>query len=216
MNKFFKIALIFFAAFCILTAMVLFVDVQPVGPLESKVGLASLNVAVNKLIGNHEVFFYISEMLGYFALMICVFFGCVGAVQLFKGKSLAAVDRKIVCLGVFYIVVIALYAAFTKIPVSFRPVLEADGTLETSFPSSHTILAVCVFITACSQSVLDKLEKKQARTTRVLLGIVLPIAMIVSRLLSGIHWFTDIVAGVLLSFALVCVYKGVIESKIIS
>jgi len=37
--------------------------------------------------------------------------------------------------------------------------------------------------------------------------------MVLSRLFSGVHWFTDIVGGVLLSTALVHLYKAV-ASKI--
>ena len=211
MNKFYKISIAFLAAFCILTLFVMTVDVQAIGPQGSSVGLATINGAANKLFGSHRFFYILTEAIGYFALLVCVAFGCVGAVQLFKGKSLEAVDKKIIALGIFYIIVIAIYFAFSKIPINYRPMLESDLSLEPSYPSSHSVLALCVYITACLQDAFKKLFGKYEKTCRILIGMVLPVIMLVGRLLSGIHWFTDILGAALLSMALVCAYRGSID-----
>ena len=74
----------------------------------------------------------------------------LGLGQLLKGKSLLKVERSILALGVFYAVVMAAYLVFEVWVVNYRPVL-IEGALEASYPSSTTLLVLCVMPTAMMQ-----------------------------------------------------------------
>ena len=190
---------VFFVLFAVFTLLVKKVDVQAIGPEGSKIGFASINAKFFEMFGYNEFWYKFSERLGYAALAVCAIFALIGVLQFIKGKGLKAVDKKIIALGVFYVIVIAFYVAFNKIIINYRPILEADGSLEASYPSSHTVLAICVFVTMFSQKVFNR---------TVIAGTILVALMILSRLFSGVHWFTDIVGGVILSTALVLLYKA--------
>lgn len=204
---------VFFLLFAVFTVLVKKVDVQPIGPEGSSVGFASINAKFFEIFGYNEFWYKFSERLGYAALAVCACFGIIGVIQLIKGKSLKAVDKKIIALGVFYVVVIAFYVIFNKVVINYRPILEADGSLEASYPSSHTVLAVCVFVTMFSQKVFNRKGTTSEKAENVIAATILVAMMVLSRLFSGVHWFTDIVGGILLSTALVHLYKAV-ASKI--
>ena len=200
---------LFFVIFAVFTVLVKKIDVQAIGPEGSSVGFASLNAKFHEMFGYNEFWYNFSERLGYAALAVCAAFAITGLIQFIKGKGLKAVDRKIIFLGIFYVVVIAFYAAFEKIIINYRPILEADGSLEASYPSSHTVLALCVFITMFSQRVFNRKGTTSEKAENVIAGTILVALMVLSRLFSGVHWFTDIVGGILLSTALVLLYKAV-------
>ena len=191
------------AVFLLYTVFVKTVDVQAIGPLESKIGFASLNGAVFAIIGSHEFFFNLSELLGYLAIAICAGFGFVGLVQLIKRKSLQKVDLQIIILGLFYIVVIALYIFFNVVAINYRPILEADGSLESSFPSSHTMLAVCVFASAAFYTKFLPEKLRHLRGILIKIFYALVGAVLIFRIIAGVHWLTDIIGGVILSLALI-------------
>ncbi len=199
---------VFFVLFAVFTLLVKKVDVQAIGPEGSKIGFASINAKFFEMFGYNEFWYKFSERLGYAALAVCAIFALIGVLQFIKGKGLKAVDKKIIALGVFYVVVIAFYVAFNKIIINYRPILEADGSLEASYPSSHTVLAICVFVTMFSQKVFNRKKTTSEKAENVIAGTILVALMILSRLFSGVHWFTDIVGGVILSTALVLLYKA--------
>ncbi len=199
---------IFFVIFAVFTLLVKKVDVQAIGPEGSSVGFATVNAKFHEIFAYNEFWYKFSERLGYVALAVCAVFALVGAIQFIKGKGLKAVDKKIIFLGIFYVVVIAFYVIFNKVVINYRPILEADGTLEASYPSSHTVLALCVFLTMFSQKVFNRKGTTSEKAENVTAGTILVALMVLSRLFSGVHWFTDIVGGVLLSTALVLLYKA--------
>lgn len=148
----------------------------------------------------------IAEVLGYIVFLYVGFFAVLGAVQLIKRKKLFAVDREILLLGVFYAVVAAAYAAFEIVVINYRPTL-IEGELEASYPSSHTLLAICVVGSAIFA--LGRLfgDKKYILWINIA-SAVLMAATVMLRTFSGVHWITDIFGGILLSFALVFFYCG--------
>lgn len=94
-----------------------------------------------------------------------------------------------------------------KVVINYRPVL-IDGVLEVSYPSSTTMLALCVIPTAMMQL---KSRIKRSAVRRVVLVILAAFAafMVAGRLISGVRWLTDIIGGVLLSAGLVTLYAAV-------
>ena len=202
-------SLLFFILFGGFTVLVKKYDVQAVGPNGSEVGFAGLNAKFHEMFGYNEFWYKFSERLGYVALAVCAAFALIGLVQFIKGKGFKAVDKKIIALGVFYVVVIGFYVAFEKVIINYRPILEADGSLEASYPSSHTVLALCVFVTMFSQRVFNRKGTTSEKAENVIAGTILVALMVLSRLFSGVHWVTDIAGGILLSVALVLLYKAV-------
>ena len=195
---------VLFAVFVLYTAAVALIDVKPVGQMNSNVGMATINKALSDAIGVHMIWYDITNILGILALLIAAFFGVVGVIQLVTRKSLLKVDRDIIILGCFYVMVIVCYVLFDHFAINYRPVMLED-TLEASYPSSHTMLAVCVMSTAICQL---KWKMRDEHVSRIVQGVlaVLIVLTVVGRMISGVHWFTDLIGGVLLSAFLVSLY----------
>lgn len=200
----------FFTAFVLWTAMVCLVDVKPAGPQETTVGLASFNVFVHRLTGVHLSLYELTDLLSLIPLGIMAGFGALGLVQLIRRRSLLKVDRSILLLGGFYAAVAAAFLFFEVFVINYRPVL-IDGVLEASYPSSTTMLVLCVMQTAAMQL---KKRMKDGTPKKCLLAVmtVFSVFMVAVRLISGVHWFTDIVGGILLSQSLVGAYGAFCES----
>ena len=134
-------------------------------------------------------------------------FAVLGLVQWIKRKSILKVDRSILTLGGFYIVVMAVYILFEIVVINYRPVL-INGYLEASYPSSTTMLVMCVMPTAMIQ--LRPRIKNDVFRRYVMLVIAAFIAFtVIGRLVSGVHWITDIIGGALLSTAIVLMYYAI-------
>ena len=116
------------------------------------------------------------------------------------------VDHSIVALGAFYLAVMAAYVFFEFAVVNYRPVM-IEGILEASYPSSTTLLTLCVMPTAAIQAFLR--IKSRVVNYLVIWAIVLfTFFMLVGRIISGVHWITDIIGGILLSGGLVSAYAS--------
>lgn len=198
------IGLAILAAFALWTVLVHSIDVQAIGPNGSSVGFAALNKAVHETIGVHWGLYKVTDWLGLIPIGFVLGFAVLGLVQLIRRRSLFKVDRSILVLGGFYIVVMAMYLLFEEVAINYRPVL-IDGNLEASYPSSTTMLALCVLPTAMMQLKSRIRHIAVRRAVLVTLG-ALTAFMVVGRLISGVHWQTDIIGGVLLSVGLVMLY----------
>ena len=205
------IGLVFLAAFALWTVLVRFIDVQAIGPNGSSVGFAALNKAVHETIGVHWGLYTVTDWLGLIPIVFVLGFAILGLVQLVRRRSLFKVDCSILVLGGFYIVVMAMYLLFEEVVINYRPVL-IDSNLEASYPSSTTMLALCVLPTAMMQLKSRIRHIAVRRTVLVTLG-ALTAFMVVGRLVSGVHWLTDIIGGVLLSVGLVMLYAFAIKRQ---
>ena len=208
-QKDFCLAICMLVAFLLWTAAIQFVDMQTIGPQESSVGFAMINQFVHNLTGVHMSLYTITDWLGLVPLMFVIGFALLGLIQWFKRKHLLKVDYSILVLGGFYIAVMEAYVLFEVLVVNYRPVL-IDGILEASYPSSTTMLVMCVMPTAIMQfnaRIKNDILKRcvaSAITTFI-------VFMVIGRLISGVHWFTDIIGGALLSAGLVLMYRAIIR-----
>ena len=193
------------ALFALWTVLVCCVDVQKIGPIDSQVGFAALNGLMHDLTGVHMTLYYVTDWLSLIPVGFAVGFGCVGMGQWVKRKSLRRVDPDILILGVFYAAVMAMFLLFEHTIVNYRPVL-IDGVLEASYPSSTTLLVLCVMPTAIWQ--LRRRVKSEILT--VILAAFAAF-MVLARTISGVHWITDIVGGSLLSAGLVLLYLALCD-----
>jgi undecaprenyl-diphosphatase len=193
------------AAFVLWTVAVCTIDVRAIGPEGSEVGFGALNQWFHKLTGVHLSLYYATDYLSLIPLGIAAGFAILGAAQWIKRKSLTKVDRDILVLGGFYVAVIGAYAFFEFFPVNYRPIW-IEGCLEASYPSSTTVLVACVMSTAVMQ-LKSRIKAPRLRTCLCYAMTVFAALMIACRLVSGVHWLTDIVGGLLLSAGLVSSYR---------
>ena len=195
--------------FTVFTVCAVLVDVATVGPLDSSVGFSTVNKAVHDAIGTSEVCYELSELLGLISLGAVGAFGVLGLVQLIRRKSIRRVDADLWALCAFYAVVAIAYVLFEVAVINYRPLLS-EGSLEASYPSSHTLLSVCVMSTAAIQ-LYRRVKSTLWRTLSVLVAILIPTLNVALRFLSGVHWLTDIIGGLLLSASLVCLYAAAVK-----
>ena len=194
--------------FTLWTIAVCTVDVQTIGPRNSAVGFAALNAYIHALTGVHFTLYHITDWLGLVPVAVCLGFAVLGLVQWIR-RGFQKVDRDLFVLGGFYIVVIAAYLLFEEVVVNYRPVL-IDGFLEASYPSSTTLLVLCVMPTAAMQ-LKRRIHHQAWRTVITWLIITFTVFMVIGRLLSGVHWLTDIIGGSLLSAGLATMYRAFAE-----
>lgn len=195
------------ALFVLWTAAIKYFDVQSIGPGGSAVGFAALNGFVHKLFGVHVPLYAITDWLGIVPLCFVLGFAVLGIIQLIKRKSFFKVDSDILVLGGFYIAVLAVYFLFETVVINYRPVL-IDGCLEASYPSSTTMLVMCVIPTAIMQFKM-RIKNKLLQKIIIFMLTAFTVFMVMGRLVSGVHWFTDIVGGAILSAGLVTLYSGI-------
>ena len=211
-RKSFIVSICLFTAFVLWTAAISFVDVRVIGPQGSSVGFAGINGYVHNLTGVHFSLYNITDWLGLVPILVCMGFGILGLTQWIRRKSICKVDHDILILGGFYIITIAAYLLFESVVINYRPVL-IGGILEASYPSSTTMLVMCVMPTAIMQ--LKSRIKNKAVCNIASVTIIAFIAfMVIGRLISGVHWFTDIVGGALLSAGLVMIYRAIVDLEV--
>ena len=196
----------FLAAFAGWTAAVSTVDVRLIGPDGSAVGFGRLNSFVHRLTGVHMNLYILTDWLSLIPLLFVTGFALLGLSQWIRRKSLFKVDRSILTLGGFYLVTLCVFLFFEKCIINYRPVL-IEGVPEASYPSSTTMLVICVMSTAALQ-LKERISHRALQNWVVFLIRGFTVLMVIGRLLSGVHWFTDIVGGILISIGLVMLYCG--------
>jgi len=195
------------AGFGLWTVLVGLIDLQPIGPLGSEVGFATCNQFVHRLTGVHMTLYTVTDWLGLVPIAVVLGFGALGLSQWIRRKRLCLVDRDLMVLGIFYLAVMAVYAFFEVAVINYRPVL-IHGVLEASYPSSTTLLVLCVMPTAFMQAG-RRIANTGVRRCLQLAILLFTAFMVAGRLLSGVHWVTDIIGGALLSAGLVYLYRCV-------
>ena len=194
----------------IYTLLVKYVDVGIVGKESVKVGFSTLNKWFYDINGVKDSWYKITKYLGLLPFILCAYYGFIGIKQLIKNKSIKKVDRNLLYLAIFYVLVLITYIFFEKVIINYRPVLE-DGVLEASYPSSHTMLAMCI----CLSSILiskSYIKEKYLKPFNIITFIFM-IFLVIGRLLSGYHWISDIIGGVIISLFLVSIYNYLINKE---
>lgn len=183
----------------IYTLLVKYVDTSTIGPNGSVVGFSSLNSFVFNLTGNNMTLYKITEILGIIPILIALMYAVIGLIQVIDRKSLK-VDKELIALGILYVVVILIYVFFEKCIINYRPVL-IDGILEASYPSSHTLLSICI----CGSALLINkylFNNKKIYKYINIISIISMVLIVLGRLLSGVHWASDIIGSIIISITL--------------
>lgn len=206
-----------FCALCMLLLFVLWtvavsvLDVQPIGPQGSTVGFATVNRYVHRVTGVNMSLYRITDWLGLIPIILVLGFALLGMMQWIRRKDIRKVDHSILVLGGFYLAVMAVFLFFEIIVVNYRPVL-IEGILEPSYPSSTTMLAICVMATAAFQFRI-RIKNPVIRRCVLVAFFVFGSFMVIGRLFSGVHWITDIVGGLLSGTSLVMIYFAIVGDR---
>ncbi len=207
-NKKIILGLSLIAIFLIFTYLLQVVDVKPLGVNGTNIGFSTLNCIFHKLCGINMMLYIITDWAGLIPIFVAFSFGILGIVQLIKNRRLTKVDRDILILGVYYVVLATLYVIFEMIQINYRPIL-INGFMEASYPSSTTLLTLGVMPTLTEQ-IGRRCDNSFIKSTTTVLTIIFSLFMVVGRLISGVHWFTDILGSVLVSTGLFNIYKGLV------
>ena len=210
MKKRMILAAALLAAFTLWTVALCYVDVQAIGPEDSTVGFAHINGFVHRLTGVNMTLYTITDWLGLVPVAVGFGFAILGLAQWIKRKNILKVDADILALGIYYILMLGVYLLFETVVINRRPVL-INGYLETSYPSSTTLLVLCVMPTAALQ-LHNRIKVTVLRSVVTIAIVAFVVFVIGGRLLSGVHWFSDIVGGILLAGGLVMFYDAVRKS----
>ncbi|MBO5944179.1 MAG: phosphatase PAP2 family protein [Clostridia bacterium] len=200
--------IVFIIFFAFWTMLILTIDVQPIGVKGTNIGFATINGWFHSLTGVNMTLYTVTDWLGLVSIFICMIFGFLGFVQLIKRKNLLKVDFDIIILGVYYVIVILCYLIFEMHPINYRPIL-INGFMEASYPSSTTLLVLCVMPTLVFQ-VNQRLKSITLKRFITIFTVAFSVFMVVGRLISGVHWLTDIIGSCLLSAGLFYAYKGIV------
>ncbi len=204
-------AVICFLLFLLLLAALKILDVQAIGPEGTSIGLAVINGAIHEATGVNMALHKITSYLGVFSILVAICFACLGLFQLIRRRSLLKIDPEILALGCLYVIIAVLYLLFEIIVINERPVImPGDEHVEASFPSSHTLLSFVILGSA--MIVLGKYvpNRRLCGLLQGVLGVLLFVSVF-GRLLSGVHWFTDILGSIFLSAALLLLFAGVLD-----
>ena len=191
------------------TVLVKVIDVKQIGVGGTKIGFATINQFIFNFIGVNMIWYHITDWLGLVPIFMTMAYALIGLIQLIKRKSLFKVDKEIIILGLFYIVVISIYIFFENVIVNYRPILM-DGFLEASYPSSHTLMTICL----CGSSIIINKKLFNNKITKLMniLSLVIIMITVIGRLLSGVHWTTDIIGGILISIALLITFYSLVSA----
>ena len=208
LNKYLIVGIVFIFLFLLLMVLLNF-NKANLGETNTPVGLSS----INKLFVTNYVDIYnsMSQVGLYLSFIIIIGFAITGFYQLIKRKSLFKVDLDIILFGVGVIVLIITWLLFDKIiAYNYRPIY-VNKNLEGSFPSTHVLFTTFVLVSAFGIS-LNR-EKNNFYNLAILVIAILVITLTsLCRVLSGMHWATDVLGGLLLGlgyfFILYGIFKG--------
>ena len=198
----------FIVAFALWTWLIQIIDVKAAGVNGTEIGFSTINTWFHSVTEVNMTIYNITDWLGLVPIFICMFFGGVGFIQLIKRKSLFKVDFDIIALGIYYVIVISGYLIFEMIPINYRPIL-INGFMEASYPSSTTLLVLSVMPTLIFQ-VNRRLKNATIKRIIRVITAIFTVFMVVGRLISGVHWLTDIIGSVFLSLGLFYIYRGIV------
>ncbi len=197
-------------AFVLWTVLIQCVDVRPAGVNGTNVGFAALNTWFHRLTGVHMGLYAVTDWLGLVPIAVCLGFGALGLWQWIARKSILKVDRDILLLGAYYVLVILGYLIFEMIPINYRPVL-IDGAMEAYYPSSTTLLVLSVMPTLAFQ-VDRRVKSRTVRRVAAAFAVLFSAFMVIGRLIAGVHWLTDIAGALLLGASLYALYRAAVAA----
>ena len=203
---------VLFALFILLAVLLKTVDVAPIGPEGTSIGLSHLNVMFRDMIGTNQDVYMLTKIAGIVTIGIVGIFAVMGLVQWIQRKNLFKIDRELLYLAGLYFAIFVFYVLFNKvIVINYRPVImPGDLHPEPSFPSSHSLMG-CVVMGSAFMLVKRYVERDAVDLILRAFCVINMLVLVLGRFLSGVHWFTDILGGILLGFALLLIYSAQLD-----
>ena len=205
----FILSAVFFALFLAFTVIVKFVDIAPIGVFYTNIGLSTVNKFFFDLLGRNDIFYNLTQIVGYVVILTAVFLCFIGLVQLIKRKNLFKVSHRILCLCPAYALMVIVFVVFENLFINYRPIL-IDNVLEYSYPSTHTMLVACITFTAIPELCAIFKNNKIIKKIIICICVILTLFTAAGRVIAGVHWFSDVCASLLVSGAIVSFYYGLL------
>lgn len=186
-------------------------DVKLIESTNSDVGLYFINKIF--YIGEINDFWdKVADVFLFIGIGIILTFIVLGLVQLIKRKKLSLINKDIIWFGIIIIFIAFVWILFDKLfVINYRPVL-VDDELESSFPSTHILIIAFTYL-SFAKMLLKRFNNPNSKIIIYGLVSLLIIMAVVVRILSGLHWFTDILAGLLFSVGCFLAYDILITKE---
>ena len=195
----------------LLILLVKFLDVRAIGPAGTSIGLSHLNELVHNLSKENQFLYKLTGVFMFAAILVVLLIAALGALQLLQRKNVMKVDAEILTTGTLYVIIIGIYMFFEIVIINYRPVImPGEAAPEASFPSSHTMI-ICTVIGSAMMLARRYIRPGQVRQTVQYACMFIIVGTVIGRLLCGVHWFTDILGGVLISITLLSFYSWVLK-----
>lgn len=136
-------------------------------------------------------------------------FAILGLCQLFSRKSIKKVDRSLLAMFIPLILMAVAYFVFNHFLIwNVRP----NGSGEASFPSSHVMVVSTIFF--CIALILPQyIHSKLACASLNLLMLLLIVFTAIGRVVSNMHWMSDVFGALAFSAIFAFVYFLIIRRK---
>ncbi|MDE6407807.1 MAG: phosphatase PAP2 family protein [Anaeroplasmataceae bacterium] len=210
-NKYVVIGISCIGIFLFLLILLLTVDKKT--NVEGQIGLYGFNKAF--LVDRYkESWDGLSDVILYISLGFLLGLAIYGLYQLTNKKNLFKVDYDILLVGGGILIIILIWILFdAMLIVNYRPIL-IDMEASSSFPSTHVMLTT--FILLSSGYCITKRESKKLIHTILGYGgfSVLVFICFLGRVLSSMHWMTDVLGGFLIGFGLFSLVVGLDKALI--
>lgn len=175
----------------IFTILVSFVDVKIYNVTNTKIGLYSLNkiFLVNSINSNYVNI--ISNGIFLICLLVIILMLLLITFEYFKTKK---INKNKLNFIIHFLIMVLIWIIFDKILIiNYRPIL-INGNIEGSYPSTHVMVSTFVLLFLSDQ--LKKIFKNDKIFYIISIGLI--IIQSISRILLTMHWFTDIIGGLLI------------------
>ena len=175
----------------IFTILVSFVDVKIYNVTNTEIGLYSLNkiFLVNSINSNYVNI--ISNGIFLICLLVIILMLLLITFEYFKTKK---INKNKLNFIIHFLIMVLIWIIFDKIIIiNYRPIL-INGNIEGSYPSTHVMVSTFVLLFLSDQ--LKKIFKNDKIFYIISIGLI--IIQSISRILLTMHWFTDIIGGLLI------------------
>lgn len=204
-NKFTIISICCWGVFLLL--LILLSTVDEVENHVGSIGLYSLNKSflVSRYDENWDV---LSDVVLYFSLAFAGGLMIYGLNQLITRKSFFKVDKDILFAGGGILLILVLWFLFDKaFVVNYRPIL-IDDFAYASFPSTHVMFSTFVLLVSC-RIIIKRNPYTLVYSIAGYVGMsFLILISTLGRILSCMHWMTDVLGGVCIGLGLYFLVLG--------